>query len=126
MSEIEQNSGDALAADVAKISAPQASVASRLRNYFLTGLVVAGPLAVTGWLIWSFVTWVDDLVRPLIPEMYRPETYLPWRVPGSGLVIALFALTLLGFLTHNFVGRSLVRLGDHLIDRMPIVRPIYK
>ncbi len=81
---------------------------------------------ITGWLIWAFVTWVDDLVRPLIPEMYRPETYLPVRIPGSGLIIALFALTLLGFLTANLVGRSLVQLGDHLIDRMPIVRPIYK
>ncbi|MET0867453.1 MAG: DUF502 domain-containing protein [Pseudorhodoplanes sp.] len=112
--------------DIIETDLPPVGMGARLRNYFLTGLVVAGPLAVTGWLIWSFVTWVDDLVRPLIPEMYRPETYLPWRVPGSGLVIALFALTLLGFLTHNFVGRSLVRLGDHLIDRMPIVRPIYK
>ncbi len=112
--------------DIIETDLPPVGVGARLRNYFLTGLVVAGPLAITGWLIWSFVTWVDDLVRPLIPEMYRPETYLPWRIPGSGLVIALFALTLLGFLTHNFVGRSLVRLGDHLIDRMPIVRPIYK
>jgi uncharacterized membrane protein len=112
--------------DIIETDLPPSGMGARLRNYFLTGLVVAGPLAITAWLIWSFVTWVDDLVRPLIPEMYRPETYLPWRIPGSGLVIALFALTLLGFLTHNFVGRSLVRLGDHLIDRMPIVRPIYK
>jgi uncharacterized membrane protein len=112
--------------DLIETDLPPAGMGARLRNYFLTGLVVAGPLAITGWLIWSFVTWVDDLVRPLLPEMYRPETYFPWRIPGSGLVIALFALTLLGFLTHNFVGRSLVRLGDHLIDRMPIVRPIYK
>lgn len=112
--------------DIIETDLPPVGMGARLRNYFLTGLVVAGPLAVTSWLIWTFVTWVDDLVRPLIPEMYRPETYLPVRIPGSGLVIALFALTLLGFLTHNFVGRSLVRLGDHLIDRMPIVRPIYK
>ena len=112
--------------DIIETDLPPSGMGARLRNYFLTGLVVAGPLAITAWLIWSFVTWVDDLVRPLIPEMYRPETYLPVRIPGSGLVIALFALTLLGFLTHNFVGRSLVRLGDHLIDRMPIVRPIYK
>ena len=112
--------------DLIETDLPPVGMGARLRNYFLTGLVVAGPLFVTGWLIWAFVTWVDDLVRPLLPEMYRPETYLPWRIPGSGLVIALFALTLLGFLTHNFVGRSLLRLGDHLIDRMPIVRPIYK
>ncbi len=39
--------------------------------------------------------------------MYRPETYLPWKIPGSGLIIALLALTLLGFLTANFVGRTL-------------------
>ena len=112
--------------DLIETDLPPAGMGARLRNYFLTGLVVAGPLFVTGWLIWAFVTWVDDLVRPLIPEMYRPETYLPVRIPGSGLIIALFALTLLGFLTANLVGRSLVQLGDHLIDRLPIVRPIYK
>ena len=41
---------------------------SRVRNYFLTGLIVAGPVAITIWLIWSFVTWVDDRVRPFIPN----------------------------------------------------------
>ena len=57
---------------------------SRIRNYFLTGLIVAGPVAVTVWLIWWFVTWVDNLVRPFIPAAYRPETYLPWpsRAPA--------------------------------------------
>ena len=58
-------------------------IVSRIRNYFLTGLIVAGPVAVTLWLIWWFVTWVDDLVRPLIPVAYRPETYLPLNIPGS-------------------------------------------
>jgi uncharacterized membrane protein len=98
----------------------------RIRNYFLTGLVVAGPLAVTAWLIWSFVTWVDDLVRPFIPAIYRPESYLPWKIPGSGLVIAFIALTMLGFLTANLVGRTLIEIGERILHRMPIVRPIYK
>ena len=79
---------------------------SRIRNYFLTGLVVAGPVAVTLWLIWWFVTWVDNLVRPVIPMAYRPETYLPVNIPGFGLIIAFVALTLLGFLTANLVGSS--------------------
>lgn len=99
---------------------------ARIRNYFLTGLVVAGPLAITVWLTWSFITWVDDLVRPFIPVAYRPETYLPGKIPGSGLVIAFVALTLLGFLTANFVGRKLVEAGERLLDRMPLVRSIYK
>jgi uncharacterized membrane protein len=99
---------------------------ARIRNYFLTGLVVAGPIAITIWLTWSFITWVDDLVRPIVPVAYRPETYLPGKIPGSGLVIAFVALTLLGFLTANYVGRKLVESGERLLDRMPLVRGIYK
>lgn len=112
--------------DILEHDLPPAGFGQRLRTYFLTGLVVAGPLAITAWLIWSFITWVDDLVRPMIPAMYRPETYLPWKIPGSGLVIAFFALTMLGFLTANLVGRTLLQLGESVLDRMPIVRPIYK
>lgn len=126
MADLEQNPGDELAADIEKVTASQTGFVGRIRNYFLTGLVVAGPLAITIWLIWSFVTWVDSFITPLIPPAYRPETYLPWRVPGTGLVIAIVGLTLLGFLTANLVGRSLVELGEGLLNRMPIVRPIYK
>jgi uncharacterized membrane protein len=111
---------------VAVAAASQTGVVARVRNYFLTGLVVAGPLAVTVWLIWSIVNWVDALVRPLIPPVYRPETYLPWPIPGTGLIIAVIALTTLGFLTANLVGRKLVELGEGLLNRMPIVRPVYK
>ena len=102
------------------------SFGSRVRNYFLTGLVVAGPLAITIYLVWSFVTWVDDLVRPFIPIAYRPETYLPIKIPGFGLIIAFVALTLLGFLTANLIGRKLVEAGEALLGRMPIVRPLYR
>jgi uncharacterized membrane protein len=102
------------------------SFVGRLRNYFLTGLIVVGPLLITLYLTWSFVTWVDDLVRPLVPIAYRPETYLPFKIPGSGLVVAVFALTLLGFLTANLIGRTLVDLGEMVLGRMPIVRAIYR
>jgi len=105
---------------------PTHSVVSRVRNYFLTGLIVAGPVAVTLWLIWWFVTWVDNLVRPLIPVAYRPETYLPVNIPGLGLIIAFVALTLLGFFTANLIGGRLVSFGESLLHRMPIVRPIYR
>jgi len=98
----------------------------RIRNYFLTGLIVAGPVAITVYLVWAFVTWVDDLVRPFVPVAFRPETYLPWKIPGTGLIVGFVALTLLGFLTANLVGRSLLAYGEMLLERMPIVRPIYK
>src|SRR5262245_1342434 len=126
MSDVDSKPGEALAADVAKVSTSHTSFAGRIRNYFLTGLVVAGPLAITIWLVWSFVTWVDDLVRPFIPFAYRPETYLPIKVPGFGLIIAFLALTTLGFLTANLVGRTLVEVGEPFLERVPIVRPIYR
>src|ERR1700755_556971 len=69
---------------------------ARVGNYFLTGLIVAGPVAITAYLTWWFVTWVDGIVRPFIPIDYRPETYLPWGIPGSGLGVAFLALTILG------------------------------
>jgi uncharacterized membrane protein len=98
----------------------------RFRNYFLTGLVVAGPVAITLYLTWWFVTWVDGLVRPFVPIAYRPETYLPFGLPGSGLIVAVVALTLLGFLTANLIGRSLVDLGERILGRIPAVRAIYR
>lgn len=99
---------------------------ARLRNYFLTGLIVAGPIAITFYLTWWFVTWVDGLVRPFVPTAYRPETYLPFGLPGSGLIVAVFALTFLGFLTANLIGRKLVEFGDTLLGHMPVVRAIYR
>jgi len=99
---------------------------ARFRNYFLTGLIVTGPVAITLYLIWWFVTWVDGLVRPFVPIAYRPETYLPFGLPGSGLVVAVFALTFLGFLTANLIGRTLVDLGERLLGRTPVVRAIYR
>lgn len=105
---------------------PHQSIMGRLRNYFLTGLIITGPVAITFYLTWSFITWVDDWVRPFIPEAYRPETYLPVKIPGTGLIIAFVTLTLLGFLAANLVGRSLVELGETVLGRMPIVRAIYR
>jgi uncharacterized membrane protein len=72
------------------------------------------------------VNWVDNLVRPFVPIAYRPETYLPFGLPGSGLIVAVFALTMLGFLTANLIGRTLVDFGEKILGRMPVVRAIYR
>jgi uncharacterized membrane protein len=98
----------------------------RLRNYFLTGLVVGGPLTITFYIVWWFINLVDGWVKPLLPEAYLPETYLSFTIPGFGLVVALVGLTLLGFLTANLLGRTLIRAGEAILHRMPIVRSIYR
>ena len=104
----------------------RSSARIRLRNYFLTGLIVAGPLTITIYITWWFITLVDGWVKPLVPQRYLPETYLPFPIPGIGLVIAFTGLTLLGFLTANLVGRTLVDLGEVVLTRMPVIRGIYR
>jgi uncharacterized membrane protein len=98
----------------------------RLRNYFLTGIVVAAPIGITIYLTWAFVHWVDQKVKPLIPATYNPDSYLPFSVPGVGLLFAIVMLTLLGFLAVSLVGRSVVAFGEQLLDRVPLVRNLYR
>lgn len=98
---------------------------ARLRNYLLTGIVVAAPLTITVYLTASFVNWVDGLVKPWIPAAWNPESYVSFPLPGFGLVVAIVVLTSLGFLTANFVGRTVISLGEAILNRMPLIRNVY-
>lgn len=97
----------------------------RLRNYLIAGILVAAPIGLTMWLSWAIVTWIDDRVMPLVPRVYHPETYLPFSIPGLGLVIVVVGLVLIGALTANLLGRSFLRISERLLDRMPFIRGIY-
>ena len=96
-----------------------------LRNRFLTGLVVAAPIGITIWLIYTFIAFVDRVIKPLIPDRYNPETYLPFAIPGMGLLIAITGLTLLGALAANIFGRSLLNIGERILNGVPLIRNIY-
>jgi uncharacterized membrane protein len=96
-----------------------------LRTYFLTGLVISAPVLITFYMVFLVVGALDNLFRPFIPVAYRPETYLPFNIPGTGVVLALLLLTLVGWLTANFLGRGLVNFSDRLISKMPVVGSVY-
>jgi len=108
------------------IHLPPRSLGVRLRTWFFTGLVIFGPVAVTLYIAWWFIDTVDNWVKPLVPASFWPDSYLPIHVPGFGVAIALVGLTSLGFLAANIAGRTLVRVGESLLDRTPVVRGIYK
>ncbi|MDG1437660.1 MAG: DUF502 domain-containing protein [Emcibacteraceae bacterium] len=97
----------------------------RMRNYFLTGLVVASPIGITIYIGWWFISFVDESVKPLIPAIYNPESYLPFSIPGLGLIGVVVFLVILGALTANLFGRALLKFGEKLVDRMPIIRSVY-
>ena len=98
-------------------------LARRLRNYFLTGIVVIGPIGLTIWLTLQIVGFIDNTVRALVPARY--ENLLSSGIPGLGVVISVVGLMLVGFVTANFLGRALIGYGEQLVDRMPIVRSLY-
>jgi uncharacterized membrane protein len=97
----------------------------RLRSYFIAGILVIGPITLTLYLIWLFIHAIDNLVTSLLPDQYNPETYLPFSIPGLGLVIGVVVLTLVGALTAGYLGRILLRVGERVVARMPVVRSIY-
>lgn len=98
---------------------------TKIRNYFLTGLVVAAPIGLTIWITRWFIDLIDTWFTPIIPANYQPDNYLPFDIPGLGLLIAFVLLTLLGALTANIFGRTVLNMGERLVARMPVVRSIY-
>jgi uncharacterized membrane protein len=106
--------------------APKKSAGARLRTYFFTGLIILAPVAITVWATIWFIGVFDAWVKPLIPYTYNPDNYLPFKVPGTGLVFSLLIITLVGFLGANYVGRTVIGLWDGLVNRTPVVRSIYK
>jgi uncharacterized membrane protein len=97
----------------------------RLRAYFFAGVLVTAPIAITVYLAWSVVSWIDRSVLPFIPAVYNPETYLPFSVPGIGLLFLLFLLTAIGAATAGLAGRMIVRLSERILNRMPVIRSVY-
>ena len=98
---------------------------ARLRTYFLAGVVVTAPIGITVWLLWLVVDLFDRAVVPLIPEGYDPSDVLSVNVPGVGIAIVLILVTLAGAFVTNVAGRFLVRFGDRLVARVPVVRTVY-
>ncbi len=106
-------------------SSHQLGIIGRLRNRFFTGVLITAPIGITCWLALEIVTFIDDRVTPLIPAKWNPETYLPFSIPGLGVIVMVVALTLIGFLTAGLVGRSILRFGESMLDRMPVIRSVY-
>jgi uncharacterized membrane protein len=101
-------------------------IGARLRNYFLTGLVVVGPVTITLYFAWWFINVTDAWIKPFVPAAYLPDTYLPFPVPGFGLIVGIVMLTLIGALAANLLGRTLISFGEQMVGGMPIVRNVYR
>ncbi len=106
--------------DVTKIT-----LLGKLKGFFLAGILVTAPISITVYVTWGFLNFLDSKITPLIPAAYNPNTYLPFSMPGLGLVIAVLFFISVGFITRNFLGRLLVRVSEYIVERLPVISTIY-
>jgi uncharacterized membrane protein len=96
-----------------------------LRSSFLTGIVVIAPVALTIWLIWTIMGWIDGFVLPLVPSRFNPEQYIGINLRGVGVIFFLVFTVFVGWVAKGLIGRSLIRFAESFVERMPVVRSIY-
>jgi uncharacterized membrane protein len=95
-----------------------------MRKYFITGLLVLVPLAITLWVLNLIIGTMDQSLL-LLPERWRPESLIGFSIPGLGSILTLLIIFLTGVATRNFVGRQVVMLWEGILKRIPVVSSIY-
>ena len=108
-------------------------ILASLRASFLTGLVVVLPIGLTIYFVWTLIGWIDGWILPLIPSAYQPEALVKdifgpeanFPVRGVGVLVFLVFTVIIGWMAKGLFGRSVIRWGEDMVDRMPIVRSVY-
>ena len=101
-------------------------LAIKLRSYLFTGILITAPVVITLWIVFSLVNLFDGLVTPLIPIQFNPNKYLPYEIPGIGLIVLVTFLIVIGFLTANFFGRWIIRRTEIILQNIPLIKVFYK
>ena len=106
---------------MARLKRRRISLFARLRNYFITGIVVFVPIGITLYLTKFFIS----VSSKLIPEGINPNSYLPFLIPGLEIILAVIFITLIGYLSLSFIGKKILQLFNDLLKKIPILRTIY-
>ena len=108
-----------------KSSNEKISLFVKFRRYFLAGILVTSPILITGYVTWMIITFIDIQVAGMLPESLDFTKKLPHQIPGLGLIIGIIVITFIGALTPGFIGRTLLKTGERILNKMPVVRSIY-
>lgn len=95
-----------------------------MRKYFITGLLILVPIAITAWVLSAVVSTMDQSLL-ILPEQWQPRTFIGFDIPGLGTILTVAIIFFTGLLTNNLVGNYLVRLWERLLHRIPIVSSLY-
>ena len=98
---------------------------AKIRAYFFTGILVTAPVAMTFYLAYKLIAWVDILVGKMLPPKFLPDTYLPFTIPGLGFVILVGLLILIGMFATGFLGKFFLKLGEWIVYKLPFISSVY-
>lgn len=97
------------------------SIISKLRNYFITGVLVLIPIGVTVYLTLFFI----KIFAKILPQEINPNNYLPYSIPGLEIIISIIVITVIGWLSLSFLGKKLVKLVNDIFKKIPFLRTVY-
>jgi uncharacterized membrane protein len=98
---------------------------SLLRRWFLAGLLVSAPIILTFYGTWILISFIDGHANKLVPSQFNPSTYVDVPIPGIGIIFVGTLIVLIGALTTGLMGKTLVSLGESLLNRVPVIRSLY-
>ena len=98
---------------------------AKLRAYLFSGILVTAPVAITFYMAYKFIFWVDRIVNQILPPQYKFDNVFPYAIPGLGLIVLILALIIVGMFTAGFLGGFLVRLGEWIVNKVPLISSVY-
>ena len=107
------------------ITLPRPTLMGLFRRWFFAGLLVTAPILLTVYITYLFINLIDGYAVDFLPVSLQPSTYIDFNIPGFGIIFGVVIIMMIGALTTGLLGRSLLRLGEAILGRLPVVRSVY-
>ncbi len=98
---------------------------AKIKAYFFTGILVTAPVAITFYMAYKLIFFIDRFVSKLIPPRFSPDQYLPFTIPGLGVIVLVAAMIFVGMFAAGFVGKIMIRLGEWIVYKVPFISSVY-
>ena len=98
---------------------------AKIKAYFFTGILVTAPVGMTFYLAYKLILFVDRFVNKLIPPQFSPNQYLPFTIPGLGIIVLIAGMILVGMFAAGWFGRLMIRLGEWIVYKVPFISSVY-
>lgn len=98
---------------------------AKIKAYFLTGVLVTAPVGMTFYLAYKLIMFIDRSVNHLIPPQFSPDNYLPFTIPGLGVILLIAMMIFVGMFAAGFLGRVMIKLGEWIVYKVPFISSVY-